>query len=170
MPAAKMQQAAVEKKKAMQFIQYECIKSELKEEYDKKVGFLHKRLNKKAQVDPSFMLLNNLVMPVSTRNKVKLNGLSNEFGMDMANGPCTTDEQTKKQIQLQRKILNGPKNTAMSINAKLRGKISSVNTSMPGTSLPKMPAKKGRTIENRFDSDSDTEKEKSKKPGPNQMK
>lgn len=44
----------------MQFVRYECIKSELKEEYDKKVGFLHKRLNRKAQLDPSFMLLENL--------------------------------------------------------------------------------------------------------------
>ena len=32
----------------MQFVQYECIKSELKDEYDKKMSFLHKRLNKKA--------------------------------------------------------------------------------------------------------------------------
>ena len=48
LPAAKIHQAAEEKKKALQFVQYECIKSELKEEYEKKVGFLHKRLNKKA--------------------------------------------------------------------------------------------------------------------------
>ena len=48
LPAAKIHQAAAEKKKALQFVQYECIKSELKEEYEKKVGFLHKRLNKKA--------------------------------------------------------------------------------------------------------------------------
>ena len=64
-----MQQAAHEKEKKLQFVQYECIKSELKEEYDKRVGFLHKRLNKKAQVDPSFMLLNNLTtQPISTKN------------------------------------------------------------------------------------------------------
>ena len=53
-------------------MQYECIKSELKEEYDKKMGFLHKRLNKKAQLDPSFMLLNNLTtQPVSATNANK---------------------------------------------------------------------------------------------------
>ena len=52
----------------MKFVQYECIKSELKEEYDKKIGFLHKRLNKKAQIDPSFLLLNNLTAPISAKN------------------------------------------------------------------------------------------------------
>ena len=44
----------------MQFVQYECIKSELKDEYDKKISFLHKRLNKKAQNDPSFFLMNSM--------------------------------------------------------------------------------------------------------------
>jgi len=44
----------------MQFVQYECIKSELKDEYDKKMTFLHKRLNKKAQQDPSFFLMNSM--------------------------------------------------------------------------------------------------------------
>ena len=38
--------AAAEKEKKLQYVQYECVKSELKEEYDKRVGFLHKRLNK----------------------------------------------------------------------------------------------------------------------------
>ena len=42
------QQAAQEKEKKLHFVQYEYVKSELKEEYDKRVGFLHKRLNKKA--------------------------------------------------------------------------------------------------------------------------
>ena len=69
LPQAKLQQAASEKEKKLQFVQYECIKSELKEEYDKKMGFLHKRLNKKAQLDPSFMLLNNLTtQPYSTKH------------------------------------------------------------------------------------------------------
>ena len=58
-----------EKEKKLQFVQYECVKSELKEEYDKRVGFLHKRLNKKAQMDPSFMLLNNMTtQPLSAKN------------------------------------------------------------------------------------------------------
>ena len=48
MPYSRMQQAASEKEKKLQFVQYEYVKSELKEEYDKRVGFLHKRLNKKA--------------------------------------------------------------------------------------------------------------------------
>ena len=42
------QLAARDKEKKLQFVQYECIKSELKEEYDKKVGFLNRRLNMKA--------------------------------------------------------------------------------------------------------------------------
>ena len=69
MPAPLRQQAVSEKEKKLQFVQYECIKSELKEEYDKRVGFLHKRLNKKAQMDPSFLLLNSMAsQPLSTRN------------------------------------------------------------------------------------------------------
>ena len=31
----------------LQYVQYECIKTELKEEYDKRVNFLHKRIEKK---------------------------------------------------------------------------------------------------------------------------
>ena len=69
----------MEKQRALQFVQYECIKSELKEEYEKKVGFLHKRLSKKAQVDPSFMLLNNLSVPTSTKNQ-RNNCFDDELG------------------------------------------------------------------------------------------
>ena len=60
----------LEKEKKMQFVQYESEKSKLKEEYEKRVGFLHKRLNKKAQIDPSFMLLNSMSnQPLSTNNQ-----------------------------------------------------------------------------------------------------
>lgn len=31
----------------VQFVQYECIKAELKEEYDKKVSFLQKRIERR---------------------------------------------------------------------------------------------------------------------------
>ena len=31
----------------LQYVQYECIKTELKEEYDKRINFLHKRIEKK---------------------------------------------------------------------------------------------------------------------------
>ena len=69
MPLGRMQQAASDKQKQLQFVQYECVKSELKEEYDKRVNFLNKRLNKKAQVDPSFLLLNSMAsQPLSTKN------------------------------------------------------------------------------------------------------
>jgi len=69
MPSGLLQQAASEKEKKLQYVHYECIKSELKEEYDKRVGFLHKRLTKKAEVDPSLLLLNNLTLqPGSVKN------------------------------------------------------------------------------------------------------
>ena len=55
-----MHNATTGKEKKLRFVKYECIKSELKQEYEKKVDFLHKRLNKKAQIDPTFMLLENL--------------------------------------------------------------------------------------------------------------
>ena len=63
--------AASEKEKKLQNVQYECIKSELKEEYEKRVGFLNKRLTKKAQMDPSFLLLNSMTQsaqPLTTSN------------------------------------------------------------------------------------------------------
>ena len=50
------------------------MKSELKEEYDKRVGFLHKRLNKKAQMDPSFLLLNSMASQPMTAKNQKANG------------------------------------------------------------------------------------------------
>ena len=59
------QQQAALKQKRMQFVQYECIKSELKDEYDKKVSFLHKRLSKKGQSDPSFFLMNSMTDDVT---------------------------------------------------------------------------------------------------------
>ena len=31
----------------LQYVQYECIKTELKEEYDKRINFLHKRIEKR---------------------------------------------------------------------------------------------------------------------------
>lgn len=69
MPHGRMHNAATEKEKKLQFVQYECIKNELKVEYEKKVSFLHKRLNKKAQMDPSFLLLNSMTQaPGSTKN------------------------------------------------------------------------------------------------------
>ena len=37
----------------LQYVQYECIKTELKEEYEKRVNFLHKRIeNKQSQQGP----------------------------------------------------------------------------------------------------------------------
>lgn len=70
MPHGRAYNALSEKEKKMQFVQYECIKNELKVEYEKKVNFLHKRLNKKAQMDPSFLLLNNMTQgSMSTKNQ-----------------------------------------------------------------------------------------------------
>jgi|SaaInl59LU_5_DNA_1037362.scaffolds.fasta_scaffold36683_2 Holliday junction resolvasome RuvABC endonuclease subunit len=37
----------------LQYVQYECIKTELKEEYEKRVNFLHRRIEKRqAQQGP----------------------------------------------------------------------------------------------------------------------
>ena len=41
-------------------MQYDCIKSELKEEYEKKVKSLKLKLDKKAQRDPSLLLFSQL--------------------------------------------------------------------------------------------------------------
>jgi hypothetical protein len=41
-------------------VQYEVIKGELKDEYEKKLGFLTKRLTREAQYDPNFYLLSSL--------------------------------------------------------------------------------------------------------------
>lgn len=35
-------------------MQYECIKSELKEEYDRKIDFLKGRIKRRAAIDPSY--------------------------------------------------------------------------------------------------------------------
>ena len=43
----------------LQFVQYECIKSELKEEYERKINVLNKKFDQKALSDPSYMLLGN---------------------------------------------------------------------------------------------------------------
>ena len=101
------QLAARDKEKKLQFVQYECIKSELKEEYDKKVGFLNRRLNMKAQKDPSFLLLNNMTAPpTSTKNKQA----------SVFQPLCENEDTTKKQMQLQKKILGGPRTNASSVN------------------------------------------------------
>ena len=100
LPVAQMQQAAMEKQKALQFVQYECIKSELKEEYEKKVGFLHKRLSKKAQVDPSFMLMNNLSVPTSTKNQ-RNSAFDDDLGqLNQTFEHKMSDDPTLKQIKL----------------------------------------------------------------------
>ena len=107
LPQGLIQAAASEKEKKLQFVQYECIKSELKEEYDKRVGFLHKRLNKKAQMDPSFLLLNDMTtQPMTTKNNAtKADILTNPTGMITGE----RNKQIGQQIQLQKKILGGPK-------------------------------------------------------------
>ncbi len=48
------------KQKKLQYVQYECIKTELKEEYEKKISFLKNRLKKRTLKDPSFWLFSQL--------------------------------------------------------------------------------------------------------------
>ena len=101
------QLAARDKEKKLQFVQYECIKSELKEEYDKKVGFLNRRLNMKAQKDPSFLLLNNMTaLPTTAKNKKA----------SVFEPLHESEDVTRKQMQLQKKILSGPSTKASSVN------------------------------------------------------
>ena len=75
------QQAMSEKEKKMQFVQYESEKSKLKEEYEKRVGFLHKRMSKRATMDPSFLLLNSMTSapPKTTRNSLARPNSSDPF-------------------------------------------------------------------------------------------
>jgi hypothetical protein len=47
-------------KKESSYLNYECIKSELKDDYDRRIQMVTKKLWKKAESDPSFMLLNNI--------------------------------------------------------------------------------------------------------------
>ena len=54
----------------LQYVQYECIKTELKEEYDKRVNFLHKRIEKKQAhqgpyQDAHLILMQNSINDVS---------------------------------------------------------------------------------------------------------
>ena len=80
------------------------------------------------------------------------------------------DDTTKKQIQLQKKILGGPKNNMQTLNSKLKGRLAGISSNSTGaTTLPKMPRSTKTTIENRFDSKEDAMKDKPK-TGPNQAK
>lgn len=81
-PNGQRRLADTEKEKKMQFVLYESEKSKLKEEYEKRVGFLHKRLNKRATMDPSFLLLNSMTssaQPMTTRNSTARHGSSDPF-------------------------------------------------------------------------------------------
>lgn len=116
------QNAISEKAKKMQFVQYESEKSKLKEEYEKRVGFLHKRMSKRATMDPSLLLLTNMTTvqkPMSTRNSIGRPSSSDPFfqGLDIMDqfvqgGDRAT--QHGKQMMLQKKILSGPKSTRFS--------------------------------------------------------
>mmetsp|Transcript_38958 Transcript_38958/g.37287 ORF Transcript_38958/g.37287 Transcript_38958/m.37287 type:complete len:127 (-) Transcript_38958:955-1335(-) len=44
----------------LQVVQYECIKSELKEEYEKRISALKQRMHTKVLKDPSFMLFQQM--------------------------------------------------------------------------------------------------------------
>lgn len=46
----------------IQHVQYECVKSELKDDYLKKISIVERKLHKKAENDLSFTLMNNLTL------------------------------------------------------------------------------------------------------------
>ena len=47
MPQSQPDPASQFQMNRLQYVQYECIKTELKEEYDKRINFLHKRIEKR---------------------------------------------------------------------------------------------------------------------------
>lgn len=49
-----------DKQLRLEYVQYECIKSELKGDYNKKITQVNKQLQKRALFDPSYMLINSL--------------------------------------------------------------------------------------------------------------
>lgn len=90
----------------MQFVQYECIKSELKDEYDKKINFLHKRLNKKALNDPSFFLMNSMT------DDFNLTDHQNQFmpsnlGTGFAGNAAKLSSQNDQNQQFRKKVFGG---------------------------------------------------------------
>lgn len=68
----------------LQFVQYECLKTELKEEYEKRVHFLHKRIEmRQAQQGPyqdahMILMQNSIGDPRQKRNSER--AATNKYG------------------------------------------------------------------------------------------
>ena len=52
----------------MKYVQYECIKSELKEEYDRRLENLTRKFDLKCLQDPSLMLLGSFKDTATTKS------------------------------------------------------------------------------------------------------
>lgn len=88
-------------------MQYDCIKSELKEEYDKKVKSLKLKLNRKAMRDPSLLLFSQLTeeQKKSGNRTPMAGGLNQSFtgissGLSHGQGRNMTATYHMKQRQL----------------------------------------------------------------------
>ena len=58
----------------LQYVQYECIKTELKEEYEKRINYLHKRIEKRQAKqgpyqDAHLVLMQNSIAEINEMNK-----------------------------------------------------------------------------------------------------
>lgn len=59
-----------EKEKKAQLLQYESIKTELKQEYEKKSTLLKSRLTQRAQKDPSFWIFNQMANEAENKSQL----------------------------------------------------------------------------------------------------
>ena len=57
----------------MQFVQYECLKTELKEEYDKKINFIHKRMETRNTKPGPYFDANQILQSTSINDPRILN-------------------------------------------------------------------------------------------------
>jgi hypothetical protein len=74
-----------EKEKKAQLIQYESIKTELKQEYEKKLSVLRSRLTQRATKDPSFWLFNQMASE-GEKKSTSVNSGANSIGSLSSSG------------------------------------------------------------------------------------
>ena len=83
-------------------MQYECLKTELKEEYEKKINYLKERLKKRAIKDPSFLLFTQLINEGDKKKNIKEDGKTKKKNDDNSNnymlpGNCDNIRLTDKE-------------------------------------------------------------------------
>ena len=73
----------------LQYVQYECIKTELKEEYEQRVNFLNKRIEKRQSQqgpyqDAHLVLMQNNICDINNINQKRSAG--GKFGQSQSQG------------------------------------------------------------------------------------